>query len=82
MNCGTPVVASSWGAIPEVAGGACILVDPQNAVDAAHAIKKVVGDAILRTQLREAGLKRANFFSWEKTAERTVRLYRDVLNQN
>ena len=80
MNCGTPVVASSWGAIPEVAGGACILVDPKNPMDAAQAIKRVVCDASLRTQLKEAGLKRANFFSWEKTAERTVRLYRDVLN--
>jgi glycosyltransferase involved in cell wall biosynthesis len=82
MNCGTPVVGSSWGAIAEVADGACILVDPQNAMDAAHAIKKVVSDTGLRTQLREAGLKRANFFSWEKTAERTVRLYKDVLNHN
>jgi alpha-1,3-rhamnosyl/mannosyltransferase len=82
MSCGTPVVASNWGAIPEVAGGACILVDPRNTSEAAKAIKTVAGQASVRIQLKEAGLKRANFFSWEKTAERTVRLYKDVLNHN
>lgn len=76
MACGTPVVASSRSAMPEVLGDAALLVDPRSPDDLAAAIGRVLGDAALRQRLREAGLRRAAAFSWDEAARATVDVYR------
>jgi glycosyltransferase involved in cell wall biosynthesis len=70
MACGTPVVTSNLTAMPEVAGGAALLVDPTSVDQIKDAIRKIAADSSLRQQLREKGLERASHFSWQKTAER------------
>jgi glycosyltransferase involved in cell wall biosynthesis len=75
MACGAPVVASRRGAIPEVAGEAALLVEPE-ALAVAEALGQVLGDAGLRERLRAAGLARAASFSWERTAAATLAVYR------
>ncbi len=70
MACGTPVVASRAGALPEVTDGAAIQVDPLSIDDIAAAMQKLTADECLRDDLREAGLRRARRFSWETTARR------------
>jgi len=64
MACGTPVVASNAGALPETCGDAALLVDPRDPSAIADAVDRAIGDARLRT----AGLARAAQFSWDRTA--------------
>ena len=76
MASGTPVVASSVGAIPEVAGDAAVLVDPGDPVALAGGIERALAD---RERLSRAGLERARLYSWTETARRTLGLYRELL---
>jgi glycosyltransferase involved in cell wall biosynthesis len=79
MACGTPVVVSDRGSLPEVVGDAGVLVDPDAPDSIAQGLAKVLADASLRARLREAGLARAESYTWEKTARETVALYHKVL---
>ena len=65
---GTPVVASSSTAIPEVLGDAAIYVDPRDIESIAEGMRAVVADDELRKELRQRGLMRARQFSWDRTA--------------
>ncbi|HEY3132771.1 MAG TPA: glycosyltransferase family 1 protein [Acidobacteriota bacterium] len=79
MQCGCPVVASRAACIPEIAGDAAWLVDPLNAREIAEGIRAILVQPETRAQLIEKGLQRAQQFSWKKTAEQTVGVYREVL---
>jgi glycosyltransferase involved in cell wall biosynthesis len=78
MACGTPVVASSTSAIPEVAGDAALLIDPRDADAIAEAMSRLLADEVLLGQLRARGLERASRFSWERTARDTLSVYEVV----
>ena len=75
MAAGAPVVASNRGALPEVTGGAALLVDPAPQ-PLAEALEQLLTDPPLRERLRLAGLARAAEFSWERTARETLKVYR------
>jgi len=79
MACGVPVVASTMGSIPEVVGSAAILVQPNSIDDMATAMRILYEDAEKRRDLARRGLARAKEFTWQRCAERTVRLLQDVL---
>lgn len=79
MNCGCPVIASNRTAIPEVVGGAGILVNPEDIVEVTKSVINLISDNKLREKLIIEGLKRAENFSWEKAAEATYRTYFDVV---
>lgn len=68
MACGIPVVTSNVTAMPEVAGGAALLVEPTSVEQIAHAMQQVARDTRLRRELRQRGLARARMFSWASTA--------------
>jgi glycosyltransferase involved in cell wall biosynthesis len=72
MACGTPVITSNVSALPEVAGDAALLVDPDDVGAIASAMDRIVGDPTLREDLRKAGLARAGEFDWLTTARRTA----------
>jgi glycosyltransferase involved in cell wall biosynthesis len=75
MACGAPVVAGQNGALPEVAGGAAVLVDPLDP----DAIAAGLNEAIeRRDELRPLGLARARAFDWGKVARKTVAVYREA----
>ncbi len=76
MACGVPVVAADRGAIPEVAGDAALLVNPDDAKAIADSIWWVISDHRRRQQLKEKGLLRARSFSWVRTAAETLEVYR------
>jgi glycosyltransferase involved in cell wall biosynthesis len=79
MACGTPVVAFDNSSIPEVAGGAAMLV-PTGSVEAmSRRIVEVLGDAGLRQRLAARGLGRAAQFSWERCARETIAAYMRAL---
>jgi glycosyltransferase involved in cell wall biosynthesis len=68
MACGTPVIASNVGALPEVVGEAGLLVDPTSVSDITSAIDIVLGNFPVRKSMREAGQARARCFQWDKVA--------------
>jgi glycosyltransferase involved in cell wall biosynthesis len=75
-----PIVGSTRGSIPEVAGSAALLVDPLDVDALAVAITKVVTDSALRAQLQYAAVEQYNKFSWDKTARQLINLYTDLVN--
>jgi glycosyltransferase involved in cell wall biosynthesis len=76
MACGTPVVCADAGSLPEVAGSAARTVPPHDHEALATAVSEVLADP---APWRERGLARAAEFTWERCAEQTVRIYREVL---
>ena len=75
MAAGTPVVASTAGALPEVLGDAALLVDPTDEEALAEALQAAFDRP---TELRQRGLARAARYSWERAAEQTWRVYEQV----
>jgi glycosyltransferase involved in cell wall biosynthesis len=78
MACGTPVVCSNAAALPEVVGDAALLIDPRSVTDLAAALRSLLDNEDLRARLRERGLARAALFSVEKTARKTLEVYREA----
>ena len=78
MASGTPVVTSNLSSLPEVTGDAAVLVDPYDVDSIEHGIRRVLDDPALADDLRRKGLQRAREFSWERSVEETLRVYRDV----
>ncbi|HEY9289374.1 MAG TPA: glycosyltransferase family 1 protein [Candidatus Dormibacteraeota bacterium] len=68
MRCRTPVVASTAGSIPEIAGGAALLFDPSDADALAARLRQLFNDPGLAHSLKEAGSARAASFSWRSVA--------------
>jgi glycosyltransferase involved in cell wall biosynthesis len=75
MACGTPVVATTAGAIPEVAGNAAVLVAPDDPAALAGGIERALAD---RARLVAAGLEQARRYSWAETARLTLEVYREL----
>lgn len=76
MACGVPVVASNRSSIPEVVGDAGILINPEDPVEMANAIWRILSDKTLRDDLIQRGLQRVKKFTWERTAQQTILAYR------
>ncbi|MEN3340161.1 MAG: hypothetical protein V7647_3837, partial [Acidobacteriota bacterium] len=68
MTLGVPVVAARRGSLPEVLGGAGILIDPDDHEGIASAMRTVLTDAATRRRMTEAGLLRARAYSWDVAA--------------
>ncbi len=81
MACGTPVVTSNVSSLPEVAGDAGLLVSPDDPAALAGAIRGVIANHSLATDLSRRGRQRASLFSWSATAQLTVGAYRAALGR-
>lgn len=79
MACGTPSIASNISSLPEVAGDAAYLCEP-NERSIGTALVTVLHDGELRHRLHLAGPRRASEFTWQRTAELTVASYRKALD--
>ena len=79
MSMGTPVIASSATAIPEVVNDACLLCDPTQATEWADAVQQIRDDENLAKELISAGHKRADEFDFEKTAIKTKNIYDKII---
>ena len=75
MACGTPVLASSVYALPEVCGDAAELVDPYDTAAIAQGLRRILGDAGRAAELRRRGLARAAQFTWRRAAARHLETY-------
>jgi glycosyltransferase involved in cell wall biosynthesis len=82
MACGTPVITTTVSSLPEVAGDAALLVEPEDTDGFAAAMARCLAEPDLVSELRTAGMRRAADFSWSKTAVSTAELHRHVLGLN
>jgi glycosyltransferase involved in cell wall biosynthesis len=80
MAAGVPVLTSDRGAMAEVAGGAALLVDPEDPRSLVAAMERLIDDDVLREDLVRRGPVRARQWTWQRTAEATVAVYRKVLD--
>jgi glycosyltransferase involved in cell wall biosynthesis len=79
MAFGVPVVTSNRSALPEVAGDAALLVDPESVDEIEYALRRLMEDGALRDRLSRCGRERAAQFSWRETARQTYGVYSELL---
>jgi glycosyltransferase involved in cell wall biosynthesis len=79
MACGTPVVSSNLTSMPEVCQDAAIYCDPYDIVDIKQKIELVLGDETIQKELINKGLKRASEFSWQKSAQSHLAVFKEVI---
>ncbi|QLG89662.1 glycosyltransferase family 4 protein [Chitinibacter bivalviorum] len=76
---GLPVITSNVSAMPEVAGDAALLVNPLDVEDIAFAMQRIAESPTLAFELSEKGRVRSREFTWQKTAEQTMAVYREMM---
>ncbi|MDR2175310.1 MAG: glycosyltransferase family 4 protein [Synergistaceae bacterium] len=79
MKCGCPVVAGNSSSVPEVAGDAALLFNPESAEDLADQLCRVAYDSEIRDRMIKLGRQHCALFSWDRCLEETLRLYRELL---
>jgi glycosyltransferase involved in cell wall biosynthesis len=75
MACGRAVVCSNTSAMPEVADGAAILVNPHSTSEVTRAMADLLRDVELRSRMERLGQQRAAQFSWQQSARKTLEVY-------
>jgi glycosyltransferase involved in cell wall biosynthesis len=78
MAHGTPVVTSNISSLPEVTGSAAVLVNPENVFEIMRALHRVLTDQALRDKMKQAGYEQAKRFSWERSAQQILGVYRNI----
>jgi len=81
MACGCPVLSSTRGSLGEVIADAAETVEPEDIDDLQRQLTRLASDAGLRERLRAAGLKRAQQFDWQRTAEATLETYAQAISR-
>jgi glycosyltransferase involved in cell wall biosynthesis len=79
MACGTPVITTKISSLPEIVGDAGILIPPGDKQALTGAMAEVLRDSTLSNQLSTRGLQRSEYFTWERTAQETMKVYKQVL---
>jgi glycosyltransferase involved in cell wall biosynthesis len=82
MACGRAVACSNTSAMPEVADGAGLLFDPRRTSEITRAMKDILLDSELRGRMERLGLQRAASFTWKKSAQATLEVYKQVVNMD
>ena len=78
MAAGCPVITSNTSSLPEVTGNAALLIDARSEAELARAIAKIAESPELRQTLRDEGRSRAQMFTWQAAAERSIEFFRDL----
>lgn len=79
MALGVPVIAARSSSLPEIGGDAALYFDPHDAKELAAQLRSVLIDAKVRRELIELGRERAAQFRWDRTAEETLAVMRNVV---
>lgn len=82
MASGLPIACSDRGPMPEMLGDAGIYFNPEETVDIAEAIKKMVESPELRETKARESFEKAKYFSWEKCADKTLAFLYDIATKN
>lgn len=81
MACGTPVVASRAGALPEVVNEAALLFEPASPRELQACLEEVLGNDRVRAALRERGLQRASEFTWERSTTIALNVFEAFMRE-
>lgn len=81
MACGTPVICSNTSSLPEVGGDAVIYCDAYDVNDIKEKIEMLLSDELLQKVMIEKGLNRAKLFSWEKSADEHIKIFKELLEK-
>ncbi|MDF7823987.1 glycosyltransferase family 1 protein [Pontiellaceae bacterium B12227] len=81
MACGCPVITSNTTSLPEVGGDAVLYIDPENTDSIAHEMKALEESAELQDALQKKGYEQVKRFSWKKTAQATMNVYSQCLEE-
>lgn len=82
MASATPVICSNTTSLPEVAGGAALMVSPDNVGQIAEAMVRIATNQDLREEFAQLGRKRAEMFTWQKAAAEVLNIYHQVASNN
>lgn len=80
LQCGVPVITSNTTSLPEIAGDAGMLVNPENIEEISRAIGKMLTDEDFYTSIKSRSQAQAKNFSWEKAARETIAVYEKVFS--
>lgn len=78
MAMGLPIAAARISALPEIAGDAAVYFDPRDPAEIVEALDRLVCDEALRDELRRKATRRAERFSWEETARKTLEVFERI----
>ncbi len=78
MACGVPVITSNTSSMPEVAGDAAHLINPNKSEDICNGMIKILSDDTYKNELIQKGLKRSKEFSWKNMATQVLEIYRNI----
>lgn len=81
MACGTPVITSNTSSMPEIGGNDAILINPEKPEEITEKMLLLEKDDLYYQKQEEYGVQRAKLFSWKKTAEQLLNLYKEVYRQ-
>jgi glycosyltransferase involved in cell wall biosynthesis len=73
MACGVPIACSRSASIPEIVGNAALYFESDNTQSIANILEKIITDKEVRLELKQFGLERVKYFSWQKSAELTLK---------
>jgi glycosyltransferase involved in cell wall biosynthesis len=78
-SCGCPIALSRSSSLPEIGGDAAVYFDPKDAAGMREAVEEIIGSKSLKEDLKFKGFKQLKKFSWEKTAQETGSLYKELI---
>jgi glycosyltransferase involved in cell wall biosynthesis len=81
FSCGCPVILNNSSSLPEIGGDGAIYFEPDNRESIICAVETVLFNEKYREDLIKKGFERLKFFSWEKTANSTKKVYNNLLHQ-
>ncbi len=79
LSCGAPVVSSDRGSLKEIGGQSVLYFDPTNLKQFIAIVQTLIKDRSLQEKLSKSGLKQAAKFSWDKVAQETIQVYKNVI---
>jgi glycosyltransferase involved in cell wall biosynthesis len=80
MSLGCPVVASNTSSLPEVCGAAAVYFNPEDPAELSEVLKSTLVNRPFQNAIREQGYSQVRLFDWNLTAEKTLKVYDDVLD--
>ena len=82
MACGAPTITSNRSSLPEVAGDAALLVDPEDEGQIKEALQRLLEDEALRQELSRRAIEQSKKFSWDQSARQALKVYESVISGN
>ena len=80
MAAGVPVITSNRSALPEIAGDAALLIDPENTDELGQKLRQLAASVELRNELAAQGRTHASQFTWAKAARETWAVYQELIS--